>query len=66
VRDKGDCCFGGDPKLTDMILVKLKPPLKATFDMRVRKLAGTFKVAPGRALDGLGGVIYHLDADHLE
>lgn len=66
VRDRGDCCFGGNPKITDMIQVKLTGGLAATFDMRVRRLAGLFRVEPGQASDGLGGVIYHLDADYLK
>ena len=34
VRDKGQCCFGGNPKLTDMILVKLQGSLTAEFNMQ--------------------------------
>src|SRR5487761_1873595 len=45
VRDKGQCCFGGNPKLTDMIEVKLQGDLTADFNMQVRKLAGTFRIA---------------------
>ncbi|HEV7223813.1 MAG TPA: DUF4190 domain-containing protein [Pirellulales bacterium] len=65
VRDKGQCCFGGDPKLTDMILVKLSGKLSAEFNMRVIKLAGTFHVSPTGGIHGLGPVVYQLDADHL-
>ena len=28
VRDQGDCCFGGDPKITDRIHVTLEEPLR--------------------------------------
>jgi hypothetical protein len=66
VRDKGQCCFGGNPKLTDMILVKLRGSLTAKFDMRVVKLAGTFHVEPAAGMDDLGGVVYQLDADYLQ
>ncbi|HVX59045.1 MAG TPA: DUF4190 domain-containing protein [Pirellulales bacterium] len=66
VRDKGQCCFGGNPKLTDMILVKLQGSLTAEFNMSVVKLAGTFHVEPAMGTDGLGGVIYQLEADHLQ
>lgn len=65
VRDKGQCCFGGDPKLTDMILVKLKGKLTAEFNMHVIKLAGTFRVSPAGGLHGLGPVVYQLDADYI-
>jgi hypothetical protein len=66
-RDNGDCCFGGNPKLTDRILVELADPLRLTYSRRLQRLAGTFRVQPGEATEDLGGgVVYHLDADHLE
>ena len=65
-RDNGDCCFGGQPKLTDRILVNMQGPLALEYSTRLHRLAGTFHVRPGRATDGLGGVIYHLDADYLK
>jgi hypothetical protein len=65
-RDNGDCCFGGQPRLTDRILVTLSGPLALEYSTRLRHVAGTFRVEPGRATDGLGGVIYHLDADYLK
>jgi hypothetical protein len=66
VRDKGQCCFGGNPKITDMIEVKLKGDLEAEFNMQVRKLAGTFHIGTGHSMHGLTGALYHLEADHLE
>jgi hypothetical protein len=66
VRDKGQCCFGGNPKITDMIEVKLQGDLEAEFNMQPRKLAGTFRIGPGQSLHGLTGALYHLDADHLD
>jgi hypothetical protein len=65
-RDNGDCCFGGQPRLTDRIMVNLEGPLALEYTTRLRHLAGTFRVEPGRAVDGLGGAIYHLDADYLK
>lgn len=66
VRDKGQCCFGGNPKITDMIEVRLKGELEAEFNMQVRKLAGTFHLGAGQSMHGLSGALYHLEADHLE
>ncbi|HEX7448656.1 MAG TPA: DUF3299 domain-containing protein [Pirellulales bacterium] len=66
VRDRGQCCFGGNPKITDMILVKLKGDLEAEFNMQPRKLAGTFHVQPAQGLHGLGNVLYELEADYLK
>ena len=64
-RDNGDCCFGGQPKLTDRVLVTLKGPLSLNFSTRLQRVAGTFRVEPGQGTDGISGVIYHLDADYL-
>ncbi len=65
VRDTGTCCFGGQPRLTDMVQVTLEPPLELTYSMRQHRLGGTFHVEPGAALHGLGGVVYHLRADYV-
>lgn len=65
VRDKGDCCFGGNPKITDRIQVQLKAPLSIDFHEGLFRLAGTFHVGVGAASEGLGQAIYHLDADHV-
>lgn len=64
-RDNGDCCFGGSPKLTDMILVDLVDPLRLTYSRRIQRLAGTFRVKPAQAAD-VGGVLYQLEADYLQ
>ena len=66
VRDRGECCFGGNPKMTDMILVRMQDGLEGTFDMRVRRLAGTFHIQPNDALNNLGSAVYQLDADFFE
>jgi hypothetical protein len=66
-RDNNQCCFGGNPKLTDRILVQLADPLRLEFSTRVQKLAGTFRIKPGLAIDGAeGGVLYQLEADYLK
>jgi hypothetical protein len=61
VRDKGDCCFGGNPKLTDRILVQLKPGIAFSYTDRLQKLAGLFHVEQGQAVDVAGNVIYQLE-----
>jgi len=68
VRDQGDCCFGGNPKITDRIQVTLEGPLRLNYETRIHKLSGTFHIEPVQtAIDGAkGGVLYHLSADHLE
>jgi hypothetical protein len=61
VRDKGDCCFGGNPKITDRILVQLKPGLVFSYTDRLQKLAGLFHVEQGQAVDVAGNVVYQLE-----
>lgn len=64
VRDQGDCCFGGNPKITDRVLVQLRDPNHPRgidFSSRLTKIAGRFVIRP-TASPGLdGGVIYHLE-----
>lgn len=65
VPDMGTCCFGGDPKLTDMIEVKLKDPLEIEYSYARRKLAGTFHV--NLQPQGFMGktAVYQLDAEYV-
>jgi hypothetical protein len=66
VRDQGSCCFGGNPKLTDRILVQLSDPEGLAFSSKLFKLAGTFHVTdPRDAPDAKGVVFYHLDDAQL-
>lgn len=66
VRDQGDCCFGGKPKLTDQIQVTLADPLRLNYELRLLRVAGTFHVRPTVAANGMPTTIYYLEADHLQ
>jgi len=72
VRDQGDCCFGGNPKITDRVLVQLKDPEHSKghpkghtkgidFSQRLTKIAGRFVIRPMGAPGMEGGVLYHLE-----
>jgi len=66
VPDMGTCCFGGQPKLTDMIEVTLRPPLHLDYSFSRRKLGGTLRVDTRlKPVSGVNGVYYQLDADFL-
>ena len=66
VPDLGTCCFGSQPKLNDMIEVKLKPPLKTGFTYFRRKLAGTMTVDQRyKRADGVDGGHFKLEVDYL-
>ncbi|MFM8635453.1 MAG: hypothetical protein ACKOEX_11700 [Planctomycetia bacterium] len=61
VRDQGDCCFGGNPKITDRVLVTLTDAKGIDFSARLRKIAGRFVVRPTGTTVLDGGVLYHLE-----
>lgn len=62
VRDQGDCCFGGNPKITDRVLVNLADPNGIDFTPRLVKIAGRFRVRFMPTPEPGGGVLYHLEA----
>jgi hypothetical protein len=67
VPDMKSCCFGGQPKLTDMIRVTLKDPLRVDFAYRRRGLGGILRVhSQLRRSTELTGVYYELQADYLK
>lgn len=61
VRDQGDCCFGGNPKITDRVLVQMADKQTIEYTPRLRKIAGRFSIRPTGAVDVDGGVFYHLE-----
>lgn len=68
VPDMGTCCFGGQPKPTDMIEIYIPDgKSRVAYSPRRLKLAGTFLLAdrPTQSL-GLNGVWYHLKADQVK
>lgn len=67
VPDFDTCCFGGQPKLTDMVEVRLADPLKVDFSFNKRKIGGTLRVHPNlKRIEDLQGVYYELEADYVD
>jgi hypothetical protein len=67
VPDMGTCCFGGQPKLNDMIEVTMRDPLRIRYTQTKRRLAGTLTVDTAlKPVSGLNGVYYQLDADYVK
>lgn len=65
VPDMGTCCFGGQPKPTDMILVNTDEDSKLAYSRRTVKLGGEFKI--GDRLESFGdlnNVLYRIDANY--
>lgn len=61
VRDQGDCCFGGNPKITDRVLVNLRDADGIDFTPRLVKIAGRFVIRPAGSPEIDGGVLYHIE-----
>jgi hypothetical protein len=67
VPDMGTCCFGGQPELWDMMAVVTSPEDATQYNRQKRKLAGTLKVDKKlKNVQGLGGVVYLLEADFVD
>lgn len=67
VPDLGTCCFGGQPKSSDMIEVNLLGGATTKAGMTKKKLAGTFKLnqAPQQVTDFDNTVFYRLKVDQV-
>lgn len=63
-RDNGQCCFGGQPKLTDMIKVKMTNGLTAKYHANMVSVAGVFRL---RELRNAGNLepAFELEATHF-
>jgi hypothetical protein len=64
-RDAGTCCFGGNPKITDRIVVSLANPSGMIYTKQPVRVAGTFRLSPRQAPGGIGLAFYHLDNAEL-
>jgi hypothetical protein len=65
VPDMGTCCFGGQPKPTDMILVHTTPDSRLAYGTRIVRLAGTFDIGlQPQEFAGVKDVFYQLEANY--
>ncbi|MCG8585033.1 MAG: hypothetical protein MI757_10005 [Pirellulales bacterium] len=66
VRDKGDCCFGGNPEIDERVLVELDSQ-SIEYTNRQSKVVGQFAVAPETMRDAKGRrVLYTLKGKVLQ
>lgn len=67
VPDFGTCCFGGQPALTDMVLIHLAPGEGAKFSRNWLGIAGKFKCdeSQRRQVLGLRDVCYEMEKASL-
>ncbi len=68
VPDLGTCCFGGQPKSSDMIEVSLGGGQTTKAGFQKKKLAGTFQVnqAPQKLTDFENTVFYRMKVDQIK
>ncbi len=65
-RDKGECCFGGQPKMSDMIKIRVPREKAVAFHTGLRSVAGTFRVENATSeISTLGTLLYQMDADFV-
>lgn len=64
-RDNGDCCFGGQPPKSDMVFVELQEPLQAEFSTKLRRVAGTLRIAGMKMSEFNNDILYRLEADYI-
>jgi hypothetical protein len=66
VKDTGQCCFGGQPKLTDMILVKFDESNPVNHrEQQLVGIGGVFH-ASGAVQSGVLTAIYQIDGTHFK
>jgi hypothetical protein len=70
VGDWGQCCFGGNPKMTDVIAVTLEGDLRVDYSWRTRHIGGVFHLNKTPKLSAANKdvprVVYSITADYLK
>lgn len=68
VGDFGDCCFGGNPKITEVIAVKISSNDTVDYSYGLRRIGGTFRLNPNTAPVNekeVPQVFYEIEASHV-
>ncbi len=67
VKDSGDCCFGGQPAVTDMIVVNMQGGKTVNYKEGLISVAGTFHCQPTRGLAEVSeNPVYVIDGTLVE
>ncbi len=69
VGDFGDCCFGGNPKATDVVAIRIKTDQTVDHSYSPRKIGGTFRLNARPIQTGdeeVPHIFYEIDADHIK
>lgn len=68
VGDWGTCCFGGNPKITDVVAVKIIGDQTVDYGYSVRKIVGTFRLNKSTRQTkekDIPQVYYEIEADQV-
>jgi hypothetical protein len=66
--DFGDCCFGGNPKITEIIGVTITGAQTVDYDLRYRKILGTFRLNKSPKVineKDVPSIIYEIEASEV-
>ncbi len=67
VKDSGQCCFGGQPQQSDMMIVNMQSGKTVKYRTGMVSIAGTFHCQKSEGLTGLNEKpVYALDGDLME
>ena len=68
VGDFGDCCFGGSPKITDVVSVKINIDETVDHTYGLRRIGGIFKLNPNSVAPSekeIPRVFYEIEANYV-
>ncbi len=70
VGDFGDCCFGGNPKISEVVAIKIVDPEKTVnYGYALRRIGGKFQLNPQTKVTSdkdIPQVFYEIEADHVK
>ena len=68
VGDFGDCCFGGNPKITEVVAIRIKSDDTVDYGYGLRKIGGVFRLNPNTTAvneKDIPQVFYEIEADYV-
>lgn len=68
VGDFGDCCFGGNPKMTEVVAIRIVGDETVDHGYSLRKIGGTFRLnerSTATSDKEVPSVFYEIEADHI-
>lgn len=68
VGDFGSCCFGGNPKITDIVAIRIVNEQTVDYSYQLRRIAGTFRLKkqPIQSSEkDIPQICYEIEADYI-